>query len=198
MAPPTTPGIALPYNDSDLSVALAHVGLTDASVWTPVVAQLRAERVTVVTPASVLRQLAGDVDHVARVTGGAAGGVLLVGHGYGGAVIGEAATQADNAVGLVFITGYALDIDESVLDVVRAFPTRISRPRSGPGRPGRARAGYHSLRDRLPGPVRGRSSRVDRSRAGRITAADKHGLPEREGERRHLAHHALLVPGRGR
>src|SRR5882757_8098146 len=109
----------MPYNDSGVSVVLVHGGLTDASVWTPVVAQLRAEGVAVTTATTLLRDLPGDVDCVARVAGGLTGGVLLVGHGYGGAVIGRVADQVVNTVGLVYVAGYALGIGESVLDVAR-------------------------------------------------------------------------------
>jgi pimeloyl-ACP methyl ester carboxylesterase len=40
--------------------------------------------------------------------------VVLVGHSYGGAVIGEAATDADNVVGLVYAAAYALDDGETL------------------------------------------------------------------------------------
>jgi pimeloyl-ACP methyl ester carboxylesterase len=112
----------LSYNDSGPTVVLVHGGCADASMWTPVVAQLRAEGVPVTAAENPLRSLHGDTDHIARVIGGVSGGVVLVGHGYGGAVIGGAAGQVDNAVGLVYVAGYALELDESVVDVARAFP----------------------------------------------------------------------------
>ena len=43
----------MPHNDSALTVVLVHGGLTEASVWTPVVAQFRAEGVAITTAAGL-------------------------------------------------------------------------------------------------------------------------------------------------
>jgi pimeloyl-ACP methyl ester carboxylesterase len=107
-------------------MVLVHGGFADTSVWAAVVAQLEEEGVPVTAVPIPMRALSRDADKIAEsianVTRDSAGGVLLVGHAYGGAVISSAAARVDRAVGLVFIAGYALDIDESVLDIALRFP----------------------------------------------------------------------------
>jgi pimeloyl-ACP methyl ester carboxylesterase len=46
-----------------------------------------------------------------------AGPVLAVGHSYGGAVITNAATNANNVVGLVYVAAFAPDEGESLADI---------------------------------------------------------------------------------
>jgi pimeloyl-ACP methyl ester carboxylesterase len=50
------------------------------------------------------------------------GPVMLVGHSYGGAVITVAAASAANVVGLVYITAFILDENESFTEVLSRFP----------------------------------------------------------------------------
>ena len=57
--------------------------------------------------------LAGDAAHVADVVARAARPVVLVGHSYGGAVIGEAGGQGDVRA-LVFVAAFCLDEGESI------------------------------------------------------------------------------------
>jgi hypothetical protein len=47
---------------------------------------------------------------------------VLVGHSYGGAVIGEAKAVNDNVFHLVYLAAYVLDIGESVIDLTRSMP----------------------------------------------------------------------------
>jgi pimeloyl-ACP methyl ester carboxylesterase len=107
----------------DLTVVLVHGAFANPSVWSFVVRQLRDEGIPVATATNPLRSLHGDADSVARLARNIGGRVVLAGHGYGGAVISSAATQVPQAVGLVFIAGYALAAGECVLDVVRQFPS---------------------------------------------------------------------------
>ena len=58
------------------------------------------------------------------------GPVVLVGHSYGGAVIGEAARGADNVAALVFVAAYILDEGESIGTVLD--PERFPGGRLGP------------------------------------------------------------------
>jgi pimeloyl-ACP methyl ester carboxylesterase len=46
-----------------------------------------------------------------------AGPVVAVGHSYGGAVITNAATNANNVVGLVYVAAFAPDEGESLADI---------------------------------------------------------------------------------
>jgi pimeloyl-ACP methyl ester carboxylesterase len=47
--------------------------------------------------------------------------VLLVGHSYGGAVISVAGASTPNAVGLVYVAAFALDVGESFADIFARF-----------------------------------------------------------------------------
>ena len=58
-----------------------------------------------------------DTAYLASVVNQIDGPVLLVGHSYGGAVISNAATDAPNVVGLVYVAAFAPDKDERLGDV---------------------------------------------------------------------------------
>ncbi|MEV0070863.1 alpha/beta hydrolase [Amycolatopsis sp. NPDC050768] len=63
----------------------------------------------------------GHRDHLERVLAGVAGGVVLVGHSYGGAVIGE--IRAVPAVrSMIFVAAFCLEVGESVAAVNDAQP----------------------------------------------------------------------------
>ena len=79
---------------------------------------------------------------------------MLVGHSYGGAVITVAAALAGNVVGLVYVTAFALDEGESVLDVSARFPdslpTAALRPAACPDGDGEPIAELYIDRDAFP------------------------------------------------
>lgn len=50
------------------------------------------------------------------------GSTILVGHSYGGAVITEAAANAANVVGLVYIADHTPDKGETISDLNKRFP----------------------------------------------------------------------------
>ncbi len=106
----------------DVTVVLVHGAFAGPSVWSPVTRQLHDEGIPVESVTNPMRSLYGDADSVARAIREVAGKVLLVGHGYGGAVISTAATQVTNAVGLAYVVGYALDVGENVWDIAERFP----------------------------------------------------------------------------
>jgi pimeloyl-ACP methyl ester carboxylesterase len=90
-------------NGSTPTVLLVHDAFADTGTWAGTVragATLGTELVAVPNP---LRGLASDGHHVAAAAGAIDGPVLLVGHGYGGAVASVAATRAGNVVGLVYV-----------------------------------------------------------------------------------------------
>ena len=94
------------------TVVLVHGAFADASSWTGVIKRLQAKGVPVTATANPLRGVAADSAYVASVVNQLDGPVLLVGHSYGGAVITNAATQATNVVGLVFVAAFAPDEGE--------------------------------------------------------------------------------------
>jgi pimeloyl-ACP methyl ester carboxylesterase len=61
----------------------------------------------VAAPANPLRGIAIDSAYIASFLEQIPGPVLAVGHSYGGAVISNAATEASNVVGLVFVAAFA-------------------------------------------------------------------------------------------
>jgi pimeloyl-ACP methyl ester carboxylesterase len=89
------------------TVVLVHGAFADASSWTGVIKRLQAKGVAVTATANPLRGVAADSAYIASVVNQIDGPVLLVGHSYGGAVVTNAATQAKNVVGLVFVAAFA-------------------------------------------------------------------------------------------
>jgi pimeloyl-ACP methyl ester carboxylesterase len=112
-------------NGSTPTVLLIHGAFSDASIWSGVVAELQLAGIDVTAPPNPLRGLASDALYVASAVQGIDGPVLLVGHSYGGAVITVAASASGNVLGLVYVSGFALDTGESVLDVSRRFPETL-------------------------------------------------------------------------
>jgi pimeloyl-ACP methyl ester carboxylesterase len=122
----------------------------DASSWNGVVELLQARGVKVTAPANPLRGIAIDSAYIAGVLDETPGPVLAVGHSYGGAVISNAATDAKNVVGLVYVAAFAPDEGEvlgqitagskdSVLDPSTAITGPARNPRSRSSRTGGAR-----------------------------------------------------------
>jgi pimeloyl-ACP methyl ester carboxylesterase len=100
-----------------LTVVLVHGAFADSSGWNDVAAQLQADGVQVVAPANPLRGITIDSAYLASYLAQIPGPVLAVGHSYGGAVISNAATNAKNVVGLVFVAAFAPDEGEVLLEV---------------------------------------------------------------------------------
>jgi pimeloyl-ACP methyl ester carboxylesterase len=99
-----------------LTVVLVHGAFADASSWTGVIERLQAKGVPVTAPANPLRGITIDSAYTASVFQQIPGPILAVGHSYGGAVITNAATQASNVVGLVYVAAFAPDEGERLGD----------------------------------------------------------------------------------
>lgn len=102
------------------TVVLVHGAFADASSWSGVIAELQAQDIPVIAPPNELRSLATDAAYLASVISQIDGPVVLVGHSYGGALIGIAGT-ADNVVCLVYVTAYVLDEGESLGELQGRF-----------------------------------------------------------------------------
>ena len=98
------------------TVVLVHGAFADASSWNGVIKRLQAKGVRVTAPANPLRGLSVDSAYIAGVLAETPGPILAVGHSYGGAVITNAATQARNVVGLVYVAAFATDEGERLAD----------------------------------------------------------------------------------
>jgi pimeloyl-ACP methyl ester carboxylesterase len=99
---------------SELTVALVHGAFADSSGWNDVITRLLAARVKAQAVSNPLRGIADDAAYVASALSQIPGRVLAVGHSYGGAVITNAALDAGNVVGLVFVAAFAPDEGETL------------------------------------------------------------------------------------
>jgi pimeloyl-ACP methyl ester carboxylesterase len=100
-----------------LTVVFVHGAFADASGWNSVIEQLQADGVQVMAPANPLRGISIDSAYIASYLDQIPGLVLAVGHSYGGAVITNAATNANNVVGLVYVAAFAPDEGERLIDI---------------------------------------------------------------------------------
>ncbi|MEU9759272.1 alpha/beta hydrolase [Streptomyces sp. NPDC047985] len=103
------------------TVVLVHGAFADASGWNGVAQRLRSDGYQVVVPANPLRGLAGDSAHLAGELKGVRGPIVLVGHSYGGAVIGHAAAGNAQVKSLVFVSAFMPDKGESLSDLGARF-----------------------------------------------------------------------------
>jgi pimeloyl-ACP methyl ester carboxylesterase len=94
------------------TVVLVHGAFADLSGWNGVVERLQAKGLTVKAVANPLRGISIDSAYAAAIFKEIPGPVIAVAHSYGGAIISNAATNADNVVGLVFVAAFAPDDGE--------------------------------------------------------------------------------------
>jgi pimeloyl-ACP methyl ester carboxylesterase len=99
------------------TVVLVHGALADASTCNGVVERLQAEGVRVTVPANPLRGISHDSAYIASLIDQTPGPIVAVGHSYGGAVITNAATNANNVVGLVYVAAFAPDEGERLGEI---------------------------------------------------------------------------------
>jgi len=95
-------------------VLLVHGAWADGSSWSDVIVRLQRDGYTVRAVQLPLQSLAGDAAVVRAEIDRIGRPVVVAGHSYGGAVIGEAAAGAPNVVGLVYAAAYALHDGESL------------------------------------------------------------------------------------
>src|SRR5215218_7539529 len=96
------------------NIVFVHGAWADNSGWTAVMKSLMADGFEMVGVSNPLRGPAFDAAYVASLANTIPAPVLLVGHSYGGAVITAAGPQIPNAVGLVYVAGFAPDEGESI------------------------------------------------------------------------------------
>ncbi|WP_063051382.1 alpha/beta fold hydrolase [Nocardia arthritidis] len=103
------------------TIVLVHGAFADAASWAPVTERLLDQGHRVLVPPVFNRSLSADAAYIKSFVEQIDGPVLLVGHSYGGAVI-TVAGVADNVVGLVYVSGYALEEGESLGQLQSGFP----------------------------------------------------------------------------
>jgi pimeloyl-ACP methyl ester carboxylesterase len=113
------------------NVILVHGAWADGSCWNKVIPLLAANNLTVTAVQLPLTSFESDVTAVRRAIALADGDVVLVGHSYAGAVIGEAGNDAKVA-SLVYVDAFAPDGGESAGSLFAQFE---SAPLNGEIRP---------------------------------------------------------------
>lgn len=113
-----TPALAA---DAQKTVVLVHGAFADASSWSKIVPLLEAKGLTVVTVDNPLTSLKADTDAATAAINAATGPVILVGHSWGGVVIGAAGNN-DKVQALVYVAAFAPPPGVSVNDLGKGQP----------------------------------------------------------------------------
>src|SRR5829696_7231195 len=117
-----------PQEGSQPTVVLVHGAWADGSSWNDVIERLQAEGLQVTAPANPLRGISIDSTYIASLLDQIPGPVIAVGHSYGGAVITNAATNANNVVGLVYVSAFAPDEGETLADIANKSEDSVVNP----------------------------------------------------------------------
>src|SRR5262249_41498504 len=104
------------------TIVLVHGAFSDASAFGGVIRELEKDGQTVMALPTPLRGLSSDAESIATRVKSIDTPVVLVGHSYAGAPVGQAAAQLDNVSALVFLAGIGLDVGESVASVQEPYP----------------------------------------------------------------------------
>ena len=102
------------------TVVLVHGAFADSSSWSGVIERLQARGIAVTAPANPLRGISIDSAYIASVFDQTPGSIVAVGHSYGGAVISNAASEAKNVVGLVYVAAFAPEEGERLGEATAA------------------------------------------------------------------------------
>lgn len=109
------------------NIVLVHGAWADGSSWSGVIPLLEGDGYHVVAVQLPLTSLADDdavtERAIARITMAYPGPVLLVGHSYGGVVIGDTPGNDPNVAGLVYVAAFAPDSGESALSLLATLKT---------------------------------------------------------------------------
>ncbi len=104
------------------NIVLVHGAWADGSSWSGVIPLLEKDGYHVIAVQLPLSTLAEDdaatERAIARITTAYPGPVLLVGHSYGGVVIGDTPGNDPNVAGLVYVAAFAPDTGESALSLL--------------------------------------------------------------------------------
>jgi pimeloyl-ACP methyl ester carboxylesterase len=104
-------------NNAKPTIVIVHGAFADASSWNHVIEILEEKGYDVIAPPNPLRGVRSDAAYIASLLNQIEGPVLLVAHSYGGAVISNAATQASNVVGLVYVAALIPEENERLAEV---------------------------------------------------------------------------------
>ena len=107
---------------STVTVVLVHGAFAENAGWTGVISRLAQNGVRAFAAANPLRGVAVDSRYVADRLHAVPGPVVLVGHGYGGMVITQAAVAALNVEALVYVGAFAPETEETAADLATLYP----------------------------------------------------------------------------
>jgi pimeloyl-ACP methyl ester carboxylesterase len=100
------------------TIVIVHGAWSDSTPFNAVEALLNADGYTVTHFANPLRALGADTDYLAAFLQTRTDGpVVLVGHSYGGAVIGGAAQSNPSVLALVYLNAFVPEEGETILDL---------------------------------------------------------------------------------
>jgi pimeloyl-ACP methyl ester carboxylesterase len=96
------------------NIVLVHGAWADGSSWSGVIRLLQKAGYNVTAPQFPLTALGDNVARLRQVLAAQTGPNLVAGHSYGGQIMTALGTDAPNVVGLVYISGMALDEGETI------------------------------------------------------------------------------------
>jgi pimeloyl-ACP methyl ester carboxylesterase len=117
-----------PQDGSRPTVVLVHGAFADASSWNEVIKRLQAEGLQVTAPAIPLRGISIDSAYIGSFLEQIPGPVLAVAHSYGGAVLTNSATNANNVLGLVYVAAFAPDEGETLAAIASNSKDSVVTP----------------------------------------------------------------------
>lgn len=104
------------------TIVLVHGAFAEASSWNGVVDILQNHGYPVVAVANPLRSVKSDAQYLADIVDSIKAPVVLVGHSYGGLVIGEMDGAGRDIKGLVFVAAFAAEMGETAAGLSGKFP----------------------------------------------------------------------------
>lgn len=104
------------------TVVLEHGAFADSSSWNGVISRLRADGYPVVAAANPLRGPHNDATALRGLLDHIKGPKILVGHSYGGSVIGEAAAKDPDVKALVYVAAFLPAPGETALELTNKYP----------------------------------------------------------------------------
>jgi pimeloyl-ACP methyl ester carboxylesterase len=111
------------------TIVLVHGAWADASSWNPVATELQSQGFTVLAPPNLLRSVSVDAPYITSfIAQRTSGPVVLVGHSYGGFVITNAATGAENVKALVYVDAFIPDEGEVVFQILGGSGSALDVP----------------------------------------------------------------------
>jgi len=110
------------HDDAVRNIVLVHGAWANGSSWSGVIPLLEARGFRVVAAQMPLTSLQNDdtavEEAIDRITQANPGPVLLVGHSYGGVVIGDVPGNDPRVAGLVYVAAFAPDSGQSALSLL--------------------------------------------------------------------------------